>query len=290
MAFCEIRSRELSIKIASLGAEIKEVTDQSLGHQWIWPSVDPWAKSAPILFPIVGKLKDDKYRYSGIEYRLSQHGFARDCDFYIVERADHRVVFRLESSDKTKSVYPFSFRLDVEYVVIGKSLVVAYHVRNDGAEDMLFNIGWHPAFVFPLQSDARGLQLEKCGVFEINHVLKDGLLFAETQKLEGVGDFVTLRRNTFERDALIFLNSKPGTVVLRDIAGNEIIIYCDEAPHLGLWTKDLAKFVCVEPWWGYADSAEVTGNIEDKPGVQALQPKGVWSGELKVQFGKSHES
>src|SRR3546814_9367268 len=109
-----------------------------------------WTGHAPVLFPIVGRLRGDSYRLNGREYSLPQHGFARRSMFRIAAHDDASVLFRLNADEETQRVYPFDFRLDMAFAVEGVSLSMTATVMNRGSEDMPFSFGFHPAFAWPL--------------------------------------------------------------------------------------------------------------------------------------------
>lgn len=286
---CEISSDNICLKISSSGAEIRELKLHKSAHNWIWPSLNPWKRSAPILFPIVGRLKRDKYHYESKEFTLSQHGFARDSDFSLVEKSEKSALLRLcESADSLKK-YPFCFELDVEYSLEDDRLRVVFTVKNRDHKRMYFNIGWHPAFVLPGQNLESPLNLKVSPHVERYQTLEDGLLKDETFSLQNNQGFLQLHAETVSRDALIFRNCGLKQLNLRDALENKIEMSCN-APHLGVWTKDVSKFVCLEPWWGYADSQAVSGVLTEKPGIQSLAPCDAWSSEIIVTVRNSMRS
>ena len=69
----------LRLTVDTHGAEIHSLVAKDTGIEYIWQA-DPnyWQRHAPILFPIVGKLKNGQYEYDGTVYRMPGHGFARD--------------------------------------------------------------------------------------------------------------------------------------------------------------------------------------------------------------------
>lgn len=268
------------IKLASKGAEILELKLHDSDHNWVWTALDPWKRSSPLLFPIVGRLKGDRFHLKGREYTLSQHGFARDSEFVLFEKTEKCALFRLQASEATLKSYPFHFELDIEYTVEGQSLQIVYTVRNQDHERMYFNIGWHPAFVLPGQA-SMGMTLRSSAGLDSYHQLKDGLITEEAYSVESMGGVLPLAPAIFSRDALVFLNCRINQVELKDILGNSVEVKI-EAPHLGLWTKDISKFLCIEPWWGYADSDAASGDFEEKTDVQILEPGESWTGQMAV--------
>ncbi|MDJ0363664.1 hypothetical protein QMK33_00750 [Hymenobacter sp. H14-R3] len=152
-----LTSATARVEIALHGAELTSFIDLASGREYLWQA-DPaqWARHAPLLFPIVGKLPDDTYLHEGQAYELSQHGFARDQEFMVIEQDAHSLTLQLMASAASKQVYPFEFELRVRYELRGRVLTVGWHVRNPAAasQDLLFSLGAHPAFNCPLQPAA----------------------------------------------------------------------------------------------------------------------------------------
>lgn len=290
MVFYEIASPDMCAQISTKGAELQELKVSGGDYNWVWPGKAPWQRTAPILFPIVGKLKNDLFRLNGQKFHLGQHGFARDSEFTVVEKSQGQVVLRLQAGDDTLKVYPFLFRLDIVYAAEGKSLKVVYIVENCDQKTMYFNIGWHPAFVLPGQGAGGALSLRGLSASNKFNLLDDGLLGHEAFYPEFQGDVLPLTAESFIKDALVFLNSGTDQVSLGDDMGNLVTVRLGQAPHLGVWTKDITKFLCIEPWWGYADSAAVSGDLSVKPGIQTLAPGDIWTYSMAVEVRSAGES
>lgn len=282
MELHEISSSKMCVQISPLGAEVQKIKLFRSPHNWIWAGTEPWKRSAPILFPIVGKLKKDRYFYAGCEFNLGQHGFARDSQFTVTKKSTTSLIFRLQASEASLKTYPFRFTLDVQYTIKETTLHVAYFIKNQDHSTMYFNIGWHPAFVLPGQSSLGSLILRASSPFRRYHLLADGLITSQTFTTQEKNDTLVLTPEVFTNDALIFQNCGINHVELKDALGNSVFLELGTAPHLGVWSKDVSKFVCTEPWWGYADTWDVNGQIQDKPGIQSLAAGKTWSSEMSV--------
>lgn len=152
----EIKNEYIKAKIKSFGAELNSLQKIDDSLEYIWQGdKEFWARHSPILFPIVGRLKNDSYFYKNQKYNMSQHGFARDKEFEIVEKKDDFIEFKLSSDEKTLKIYPFSFELYLSYKLERNSLIVSYKVINKSDEKMLFSIGAHPAFNWSLEKDLK---------------------------------------------------------------------------------------------------------------------------------------
>lgn len=277
-----IESSSLKVRVSSLGAELTEVKSTRLEHNWIWSAGPSWARSAPILFPIVGRLKNDQFLHKNVSYSLTQHGFARDSDFQLVESAKSHVHYRLRADENTIAKFPFQFQLDITYTVNDNLLSMSVSVQNLSTEDMYFNFGWHPGFVLP-NSNKDSLIFSSQNSMCAPNLLSSGLLSEKmVDSISGLKSLV-LSSATFANDALVFAGSSLNKVSLA--AGTRRVeIDLNGAPHFGLWTKNIADFVCLEPWWGYADSGSVSGVLSEKPSVQVLKAGSKWEWHPSVRF------
>lgn len=284
MKLYNIESSNLRVKISSLGAEITELIHKDSGHNWVWNGSDPWKRSAPVLFPIVGKLKNDRYRLSDIEYKLPQHGFARDSVFQLMDLSQNQISFCLQETPESLNVYPFRFKVEIQYTALDSTLEFAYQVVNCGEKVMYYNFGWHPAFSLPGQSDPRGVSVETDTLLGNLFRLKEGLVIPESPPPPIPKKRIQISSELFANDALLFLNSKFNKIALLDSYNNSLELTCEDAPHLGLWSKDTSKFVCIEPWWGHADTPNSSGQIVTKPSIQTLEPNGTWKTKFSVRI------
>ena len=143
----EIKNSFIKAQIKSFGAELNSLKKCDENFEYIWQAnCKYWARHSPVLFPIVGRLKEDSYFYKNKKYSLSQHGIARDKEFEIVQNEADFIEFRLKSDEKSLEFYPFFFELDIGYKLDKNSLIVSYKVKNKSDEKMYFSIGAHPAF------------------------------------------------------------------------------------------------------------------------------------------------
>ena len=264
----------LIAKTVNQGAELISLINKKTGIEYIWQA-DPkhWARHAPILFPFVGKLKEDQYRYQGNSYKMGQHGFARDHQFTIVEKTETFISLVLRSDDELKSHYPFDFGLKVAYTLSENTIKVSYQVSNTGEEPLYFSIGGHPAFNCPLGAGKKRsdyhLKFNQPEATEI-HYLTDGLFAGATEPFEG--DVLTLPENRFDRDALVFKSLESNSISLMDNVDKTWLTFNFEGfPYFGIWSKSrTSPFVCIEPWYGIADQASHDGDIAKKEGIIKL--------------------
>jgi galactose mutarotase-like enzyme len=231
---------------------------------------------APLLFPIVGRLVDDRYRLDGAEYPLPQHGFARRQLFEPIEQDAARAVLRLADNDETRAVYPFAFTLDAAFALAGATLSVEVTVTNTGDHDMPASFGFHPAFAWPLpfggsREDHR-IVFAKDEPSALAGIVRGGWIAEETWPSPLEGRVLPLSDALFERDALVWDGLESRSVRYDGGAGPGLEIGFEGMPKLGIWTKPGARFVCVEPWYGIADPIGFDGEIWDKPGMLRFAP------------------
>lgn len=265
----------LNIAIQKFGAELHEI--QKDGIEYLWQG-DPdfWARQAPILFPIVGKLKNGTYTFENETFKLGGHGFARDQAFELIEKDADKAVFELRANRETLAVYPFEFRLRVTYVLKGHDLTVKWEVKNLDEKDLYFGIGAHPAFNVPLENGSfedYQLSISPAKSRQFIPLNPETGTLDLTQKAVLNQSQFNLRRDLFKQDALIFETPEATEVLLSNSKDDRSVkIAWDNMPFVGLWSPYPADapFVCIEPWCGIADDANTDGDLTTKYGINTL--------------------
>jgi galactose mutarotase-like enzyme len=269
------------------GAELKQLVQKETGIDYLWNS-DPayWAKSSPVLFPIVGALENDTYSYDGKDYALPRHGFARDMDFEVTQVNDSTVIFTLEHTAETLKHYPFEFQLGLRYVLEELTLSCTYEVYNPGSKDLLFSVGAHPAFKAPLAEGAAYSDYQL--VFSqdtelVYHKITNNLIDSATVVLPLTNGALPLTHQLFYEDALVFKTLKSKQITLQDMQANHGLRFTFEGfPYFGIWAAKDADFVCLEPWCGIADHVGHNGRLEEKEGINSLSPQENWKRTWQV--------
>lgn len=265
-----LRNSELQVEVNPLGAELSSIVDLSTQKEYIWQGADPWPRRAPVLFPIVGRLKGDQYQWQGKWYRMGQHGFARDSQFQVVLHSDHHITLRLTPSEITRDIYPFEFQFDVSFTLEGRSLVQTFSVTNmDELNIMPMSFGAHPAFnVSPLEKyEICFDELEQV----TSQTVANGIRY-DLQRQVIEGDRIRLTRHIFDDDALIFSGLRSKSLTIAEVGKDAFMkIDFESFPYLGIWAKPAADFVCIEPWEGIADDQNHNGDIEKKEGITLLR-------------------
>ncbi|HVZ07034.1 aldose 1-epimerase family protein [Rhodopila sp.] len=264
----------LSACVKADGAELCRLRDAA-GTEYLWDAGPAWPRHAPVLFPIVGRLKDDTLRHRGVSYRLTQHGFARDRRFAWVERTPEGCRLVLEDDEATRARYPFRFRFELAFRVAATALSVDYGVTNTGEEVLPASMGAHPAFRWPLQP--RRMKTDYALTFESEETEKlrgveDGLLTPADRLSPIRGRFLPLSVALFAADALIL--SRPASRSVRFAAadGPALTVAWEGFPHLGLWMRPGGDFLCIEPWAGMASPPDFDGDILEKPWMMLIPP------------------
>ncbi len=271
----------LKASIKHAGAELFSLKDTQ-ENEYIWEgNPDFWGKHSPVLFPIVGTLKNNAYTINGKEYHLPRHGFARDMDFELIEKIENKAVFSLQSSEETLQKYPFEFELQLIYTLNENALELEYKVINKGKEKMPFSIGAHPAIALPDHFENYALQFEKEENLKY-YLLENDLISSKTKILETKNNLVSLNYELFKNDALIFktLESKSLTILNNSKPYVKVDYY--DFPSLGIWTKENAPFICIEPWLGYSDTDENTGDLYQKEGILTLEANKDFSAKFSI--------
>ncbi|MDT2759379.1 aldose 1-epimerase family protein [Enterococcus xiangfangensis] len=277
----------LAATINEKGAELASLRANEIEYIW---QADPkyWGRHAPLLFPFVGRLKENQYTYQGKSYPMGQHGFARDKDFTVIEQTKDKATFLLESDEETKAVYPFDFALTVSYEIWGDGLRIRFNVENTGAEEMIFALGGHPAFNIPLTDDLKfedyfiAFSPQKSRV----KIPLEGPFTNLDQKTIGqTNTNIQLSRELFKEDALIYETRRLNAYTLgSEESSHSVTVAYNNIPYVGLWSPYPAEapFVCIEPWWGFADTVDSTGRLEDKAGMNRLAAKESFKTEFSI--------
>ena len=265
-----LKDKKYSVSILHFGAELEIFSKDNTNYIW---TIDKnyWNKTSPVLFPIVGRLKNDSYTLNGKEYSLPRHGFARNFEFDVLERTENSVVFSLKQNEEILKVFPFKFELQLSYVLVENKLTLTYTVFNNSNEKMPFNIGAHPAFSIPTNIEDYRLKFNKVEDFK-SHQLENEMFNGKSTLIKSENGEIPLTYSLFEKDALVFKHLKSNEVNILKNDNPYIKVDFKGFPFLGIWTKPNAPFICIEPWQGHADLSNTTGNVFEKEGIQVLEP------------------
>lgn len=274
----ELTNQRVQARFETLGAQLTGLLDRQTGKEVLW-SGDPqyWRFQAPILFPIVGRLVNDQYTYQGQTYPMHQHGFARESKFKLVSQTETTVTFELTQAPATQTAqYPFKFVFRVRYQLENDGVRISYQVSNPATEPLLFSAGAHPAFNMALNSQREfdDVQLTVTPAQSYSRIKLAGpysdLVHPANIDLQQP---LPIQRQLFEHDALILaLKGADTTVKLTDRSHHGIALRVTGAPYVGVWSPypKQAPFICIEPWWGIADTTQADGQLQHKAGINQL--------------------
>lgn len=273
--FSVITNKWMKIVVNGLGAELTSI-QSSDGLEYLWqPDPDYWKRQSPHLFPIVGSLPGNHYRFDGQEYELETHGFVKDCQFELVKSSSERLDYRLTENERTLVKYPFQFDFEVSYVLYTNTLQILYSVTNTDSKRMWFSLGAHPGFCCPMEpgDTLKDYYLE----FDRNerakrYLLENNLRTGEQEIFLDNEKIVPLSYELFQRGAIVLKDLKSKSVTLRNRKNQrQITVKFADFPYLGIWSAP-GPFVCIEPWYGV--SSRNSSNIEfrGKEGILDLNP------------------
>ncbi|MBK7818434.1 MAG: aldose 1-epimerase family protein [Sphingobacteriaceae bacterium] len=282
-----LRSNNLIVSINSKGAEITSVKRNEL--EYIWQAkADIWPRHAPVLFPIVGRLKNNSFKCNEQNYSLSQHGFARDKEFKCTSQSEKKICFKLVSDVEINKIYPFDFSLMIKYALEEDMVTCTYEVTNPSSQNLFFSIGAHPGFKVPIEDHEKfedyTLKFDQAREYQTT-VLSDGLLSETKEKLHLTNGELSLNTSLFDKDALVFENSQIDTISLVSPSGKGIELNCKHWPYFGIWSKKgCNEFVCLEPWYGITDSVNASGDLNTKKGIIELQSGKKFECNFSIRF------
>lgn len=276
----KLENEYIMANINSFGAELCSLRLKQDKTEYIWQA-DPkyWARYTPVLFPIVGRLANNEYLLGDKTYTLPQHGFARDMEFELLVHQDKYVQYRLLSNEETLKNYPSNFELVIGYTLKDKALIVEYTVKNRDDKTMYFSIGSHAGFRCPLLpgESFEDYYLEFSQRETVyRYPLENGLIVNQPEMILNNDHIIPLSYDLFNRDALIFKGLKSNSITLKSQKSSKtVMVKFDGFPFQGIWSKPNtnAPFICIEPWYGIADIADIAGRngqFSDKEGICTL--------------------
>ena len=286
-----LKNKDLEVVVDSFGAEIQSVKSPD-GTEYMWQGDEKyWGRRAPVLFPVVGRLRNGRYHYDGVEYNMGSHGFARDMEFKLEHHLPHELVYELREDEESLAHYPFKFLLKIIYRLEKNVLTVKYEVKNLDEKVMFFSIGAHPAFNLPLTN---GVNFDDYKITispnEERQMIPLNTEFgtAEIDQIKKVNmSEIPVNRDLFKVDTLIFETPDATSVELStDKDARKVTVAYEDMPFLGIWSpyKKDAPFVCIEPWCGVSDDDESDGDLKTKYGINELMPDQKFECKYTIKF------
>lgn len=253
---------------SDLGAECRSW--QIGARDLLWPG-DPaiWDAVAPILFPVCGWSAGGRIRVGDTHYDMPVHGFASASRFESERRSASEIAFRLRDDARTRAAYPFPFKLEIVYALSEDALSVRIETTNTGDAPMPYACGIHPGFVWG--AGAHRLVFEYEERPEVPVIAEGGLFSARRRPVPLSGRRLDLTPGLFAEEALCFLDTASRSVDLIAPDG-ALAIEAPDFPHLTLWTRPPAPFLCVESWTGTGDLEGFRGDFHERPSMIRLAP------------------
>lgn len=272
MAICEISNGKIVASVDSRGAELKSLRKVDGDKEFMWSGDKAiWGRTSPLLFPLVGGLKDGKYRFHDETYTMPKHGIVRDAEFRIMSHDETEVWFVLEADEETKKIYPFDFRLEVGYRLEEMTLKILWRVENPSADTIYFSIGGHPGIKCPIHEGENrddyyiAFDAEECILSTV--IGKDGLASDNkiVYELES-GGILPIKEELFENDTLVMEDNQIHSISLLTPDKLPYVRVEFDMPVVAVWTMGgmKAPFICIEPWCGICDHTNFTGTLEER--------------------------
>lgn len=273
-----IESENLWIEVNSIGMELSSIRSKQSNQEYLWQG-DPtfWPGQAPVLFPIVGALKNGQMIYKEICYSLGRHGFVRNSPKpRLIDSGLNFLRFGMEWDSDTLKIYPFKFNLEITFLLEGKTMHIQHQIVNRGDEVMLYSIGAHPAFRCPQMADENYedyyLEFEAEETAATWLIDPSGLIGLTQKPILDHTKYLPLHSHLFDDDALVFKNLRSRSVKLvHQKRGALLAVDFGDFNYLGIWAKPAAPFVCIEPWLGIADSVDSSQQLIEKEGILKLE-------------------
>lgn len=279
-----LENEQLRVKVSSLGAEMQSIRRIEDGTEYLWQGDSRyWARRASNLFPVCGRLWENRYIYRGKTYEMGSHGFARGKEWEVIHQKATALTLQLVPDEETLAAYPFRFVLEMTYTLAENSLAVTTIVRNEDDKEMPFSVGGHPGFNVPLAEDTVFEDYKL--VFDdpcqpLQFVCDENCFFLDKLALFPLGENATLplRHDLFDHDAIFLQKAARGVTLCSDKSARSVHLAFPDSPYLGIWhtPKSDAPFVCLEPWVQSPSRAGAVENIEDKEDMLCLAPREVY--------------
>ena len=285
------RNSELEIAVRQPGGELASIKSLKSGLEYMW-GCDPaiWKSTAPVLFPIVGGLKDKTYLWKGEKYNLNRHGFVRENpQLELTGITADTLSFGMSTSRETLKIYPFHFEFSIHFILDGTKIRVIHQVTNTGDEPLYFSVGGHPAFKCPIHPeeayDDYYLEFETKENASTWLLHEDGTILDKTAPVFQNTNILPLSHELFSKDALVFKDLKSRKVTLKSKKSKEALsVTYRDFPYLGIWAKTNGDFVCIEPWLGIADRYDTDQKLENKEGILQLAAGALFEVEYDVEI------
>lgn len=284
----QIENDFLKVSVRSFGAELISIFNKKTNTEHLWQAdKNFWGWHAPVLFPVVGRCVEDSIIIKGKKYNMEKHGFARKSEFELISQTNNSLLYSLKFSEATLALYPYKFEFQIGYRLEENELVNFYNVINLDNNELLFSLGGHPALAVPFYENETYedyyIEFEKDNNLSRYFIDENGFFNNKKGVVLEDTNQLNLKSDMFKEDALIFKDLKSRRVSIRSRKHSKYVsVSFADFNYLGLWAKENASYVCVEPWLGCADTAEKKSDFSEKEGVVSLESKKTFSASFRI--------
>lgn len=276
----KIKNDRFELSVSTRGAEIESLAVDFV--EIMWQRNDLWNAQSPILFPIVGSLKDEYYEFKGKTYHLPCHGFAKDMEYEIEEQGTNYIVLSTKYTENTLEMYPFQFLLKIRYDVLENGIHISFMVENLDSKEMPFCLGFHPGFSYAGLKQVLGDNIH----LDFYNSKAKKMLFSPTyiQQEKPIG-LSSISLTDFSKILV-----KERTICYQGITSFELkankkkMIIRNEMPYISFWQKqpENPRFICIEPWEGHPDWIDTDHKLEGKKQYYTIQPNQIYKSDFKI--------
>lgn len=274
----KISNSYLKVTISDMGAELKSIKKVNEDVEYLWQkNTEIWERQAPLLFPIIGRLKNERYEYNNIKYQILIHGFANTTLFDVFSHTKDSITFLLTDSKETKKVYPFEFELFITFKLNENCIVKEHKIVNKTNGEMYFEIGGHEGFNLALFEDEKMedyyIEFVKQPSIKTYTSDEDIMMNKEKKEIKLDNNKLYLSPEVFKNDALIIDEFIENEVVIKNNKNNrQVKVSFEDFKYLGIWTKYMrSNYVCIEPWSSLPDANYLDDQLINKQDIVKLE-------------------
>ncbi|MCM1130430.1 MAG: hypothetical protein NC310_00895 [Roseburia sp.] len=279
----KIHNDIFSLCISEKGAELEEVCVK--GINILWQGNQPWEEKSPILFPIIGNLKDGFYKYKEQSYFMNTHGFLKKQHFDLVEQKEDSITLKSTYSAETLIDYPFKYEFYITYTLIENRIQILLKVKNLQQEKMYFSLGLHPGFDYDglsrLFAEDFSLFLSPRFVHQVefNPVFVDKIKKTSLPLSFHLKELSSLLK---DKKTLCYQGVKQITLASKTNA----LSIKHTMPFVAFWqcNPDDPRFLCIEPWMGLPDKDVTNHQISEKFHIQQLDGREAFHTNIEIEY------
>lgn len=287
----KINNPFLTAEISSKGGELLSIKDKA-GREYIWQGDEAtWPDHGPNLFPYIGRMTDQSYRYKGQLYHMNIHGFLPYMEMEKKVQTEDTLTLCLKSSDLTMEQYPFAFVLEITWKLSDTKLDITYCIQNMDEETMYFGIGGHPGFCVPIEE---GLSFEdyrldfgECKDVKEILLSEDCFVLDKSRSFPLKDDrYIPLSHRLFDHDSIILKDMPKKVKISSEKAAGEIQVTFEDMNYLGIWHWPHAEvnYVCIEPWSSLPSRKGIVEDLATQPNLLSLESKKVYTNTWSISI------